>query len=194
MRGIGTEYFVTGVNPRLSPARFYEAHDLILQAWTKPGPFRYTGRHYEFEYVNLWPRPVQQPHPPVWIPSQGSVETIEWCAHPDPKYTYLQTFSPISLAKKCFAKYREVAVRHGYASTPMQLGWAVPIYVAETDAKARSDFKLHVENFFNRFLRYSFETRLPPGYSSIDSTKTLIEQKFKVRAAIARSRTSSISA
>jgi alkanesulfonate monooxygenase SsuD/methylene tetrahydromethanopterin reductase-like flavin-dependent oxidoreductase (luciferase family) len=182
VRGIGTEYFATGTNPSLSHARFYEAHDLILEAWTRPGPFRYAGRHYEFEYVNVWPRPVQQPHPPVWIPSQGSVETIEWCAHPDRKYTYLQTFSPLALAKKGFDKYREVADRHGYTSTPSQLGWAVPIYVAETDSKARAEFKPHVENFFNRFLRHSFETRLPPGYSSIASTKALIEQKFKIRS------------
>ena len=80
VRGIGTEYFASGVNPTHSHERYYEAHELILRAWTEVGPFRYHGRHYQFDYVNLWPRPLQQPHPPVWIPSQGSSETIEWCA------------------------------------------------------------------------------------------------------------------
>ena len=28
--------------------------------------------------VAIWPRPVQQPHPPVWVPVTGSKETIEW--------------------------------------------------------------------------------------------------------------------
>src|SRR4029453_12740198 len=70
VRGIGSEYFASGVNPTHSHERFYEAHELILRAWTEEAPFRYHGRHYQFDYVNLWPKPLQQPHPPVWIPSQ----------------------------------------------------------------------------------------------------------------------------
>ena len=181
VRGIGTEYYASGANPSLSHARYYEAHDLIIKAWTQPGPFRYAGRHYEFEYVNIWPRPVQQPHPPVWIPSQGSSETVEWCAHPDRKYTYLQTFSPVAMAKKGFDLYRKVAEQAGYTASASQMGWALPIYVAETDAKAHAEVKEHAENFFNRFLRYPLEARLPPGYTSVASTKALIEHKFKLR-------------
>ena len=112
VRGIGTEYFASGVNPP-SHGRYYEAHELILRAWTEVGPFRYHGRHYQFDYVNLWPRPLQQPHPPVWIPSQGSSETVEWCASAKRKYTYLQTFSPVKSAKKAFDLYRQVAERDG---------------------------------------------------------------------------------
>jgi alkanesulfonate monooxygenase SsuD/methylene tetrahydromethanopterin reductase-like flavin-dependent oxidoreductase (luciferase family) len=182
VRGIGSEYYASSVNPTLSHARFYEAHELILRAWTQIGPFRYQGRHYEFEYVNLWPRPLQQPHPPVWIPSQGSSETIEWAAAAERKYTYLQTFSPIKAAQKGFDMYRAVAERHGYTSQPSQLGWAVPIYVAETDEIARREIQPHIEAFFNKFLRFPIEMRLPPGYSSIASTKALIEAKFAIRA------------
>ncbi len=181
VRGIGTEYYASASNPSLSHARYYEAHDLILRAWTERGPFRYTGRHYEFDYVNIWPRPVQQPHPPVWIPSQGSTETVDWCAHPDRRYTYLQTFSPLASAKKGFDRYREQANMHGYEASPEQLGWALPMYVAETDEQARREVKVHAENFFNKFLHYPLEARLPPGYTSIAGTKALIENKFKLR-------------
>ena len=182
VRGIGSEYHASGVNPTLSHGRFYEAHELILRAWTETGPFRHHGRHYQFEYVNLWPRPLQQPHPPVWIPSQGSAETIAWTAAAARKYTYLQTFSPLRTAQKAADLYREVARREGYEAQPSQLGWAVPIYVAETDAVARRELKPHIEAFFNRFLRFPLEMRLPPGYSSIASTKALIETKFALRA------------
>ncbi|MFT8244304.1 LLM class flavin-dependent oxidoreductase [Roseomonas sp. BN140053] len=182
VRGIGSEYHASGVNPTLSHERFYEAHELILRAWTEREPFRFAGRHYEFEHVSLWPRPVQQPHPPVWIPSQGSTETIEWTAAAARKYTYLQTFSPIKVATKAFDAYREVARKDGYESQPSQLGWAVPIYVAETDEIARRELKPHVEAFFNRFLRFPMEMRMPPGYSSVRSTKALIESKFAARS------------
>ena len=89
VRGIGCEYYSMGVNPTYSNERFREAHDLIIKSWTDPGPFRWEGKHYEVRYVNVWPRPLQKPHPPIWIPGFGSKETIEWCAHPDRKYTYL---------------------------------------------------------------------------------------------------------
>src|SRR3712207_2428774 len=153
VRGIGSEYFASAVNPTHSHGRYYEAHELILRAWTEEGPFRFRGRHYEFDYVNLWPRPLQQPHPPVWIPSQGSSETIEWTAAAERKYTYLQTFSPIKAAQKGFDMYRAVAERHGYTSQPSQLGWAVPIYVAQTDEIAHRDIQPHIEAFFNKVLR-----------------------------------------
>ncbi|MCC2095273.1 MAG: LLM class flavin-dependent oxidoreductase [Hyphomicrobiales bacterium] len=182
VRGIGSEYFAFGVDPTLSHERFYEAHELIIKAWTQPGPFPYHGKHYRFDYVNLWPRPLQQPHPPIWIPSQGSIETIEWCAAPERKYTYLQTFSPAALAEKNFATYREIAERNGYKAADSQLGWAVPTYVSETDEKAREELKPHVEAFFNYLLRFPIEMRMPPGYSSIKSTKALIEAKFAVRS------------
>jgi alkanesulfonate monooxygenase SsuD/methylene tetrahydromethanopterin reductase-like flavin-dependent oxidoreductase (luciferase family) len=182
VRGIGTEYFATGVNPTLSHERYYEAHELILRAWTETGPFRYHGRHYQFEYVNLWPRPVQRPHPPVWVPSQGSTETVEWAAHPARKYTYLQSFSPLRLAKKAHDLYREVAERHGYEAAPGQLGWSTPIYVAETDEIARREYQPHIETFFQKFLHHPLEMRLPPGYSSIASTKSLIANKYAMRA------------
>ena len=44
VRGIGTEYFASGVNPTFSHERYYEAHELILRAWTETGPFRYHGK------------------------------------------------------------------------------------------------------------------------------------------------------
>jgi alkanesulfonate monooxygenase SsuD/methylene tetrahydromethanopterin reductase-like flavin-dependent oxidoreductase (luciferase family) len=180
VRGIGSEYFASGVNPTLSHARFYEAHDLILRAWTETGPFKFHGRHYSFDYVNVWPRPVQQPHPPVWFPSQGSAETIEWTAKR--RYTYLQTFSPMATAKKAADLYWEHADRAGYEPSPDQMGWAVPVYVGASDESARRDLQPHIETFFNKFLKFPIEMRLPPGYSSVKSTKALIASKFAARS------------
>ena len=177
VRGIGVEYHSTGANPAKSHARFHEAHDLILQAWTRTGPFAFEGKHYQFQYVNLWPRPYQQPHPPVWIPSQGSSETIEWASHPDRKYTYLQTFSPVSAVKRFHTQYKETAARYGYQASPDKLGWALPVYVSDSDEAARREAKPHVEAMFNKFLRMPQEYLLPPGYTSVASMKRLRQAK-----------------
>ena len=115
VRGIGTEYHATGLNPVFSHDRFHDAHDLIVQAWTRPGPFEFESENYNFRYVNLWPRPYQRPHPPIWIPSQGSAETIDWAAHPTRKYPFLVTFS----AQDLVARYLN-AIATGRANTAMK--------------------------------------------------------------------------
>jgi alkanesulfonate monooxygenase SsuD/methylene tetrahydromethanopterin reductase-like flavin-dependent oxidoreductase (luciferase family) len=167
VRGIGAEYHSMGINPAESQERFAEAHDLIIRAWTQPGPFAYEGKHYHFNYVNPWPRPYQSPHPPIWVPSQGSASTIRWTAQM--RYTYCQTLSPIATVARFFQMYREEAEKAGYQATPDQLAWSNSIYVAETDAKAMKEAKPHLEALANQFLKMPAEMLLPPGYTNIDS-------------------------
>jgi alkanesulfonate monooxygenase SsuD/methylene tetrahydromethanopterin reductase-like flavin-dependent oxidoreductase (luciferase family) len=178
VRGIGSEYHTFGVNPTLSHERFHEAHDLIIRAWTEPGPFEFFGRHYHFQYVNTWPRPFQQPHPPVWIPSQGSRETIEFAAAR--RYTYLQTFSPIKSVARYLGMYKEVARGLGYEAPASQLGWSVPVYVGETDDSALAEAAPHFEALRNRFLKKPLEMLLPPGYSSRESMKAIALAKNSI--------------
>ena len=72
--------FAYGQNPSLLRERYHEAHDLVVRAWTEPDTFAFNGRFNQQRYVNIWPRPMQKPHPPIWIPGGGSVETWQWCA------------------------------------------------------------------------------------------------------------------
>src|SRR5207244_5301655 len=65
VRGLGQESLATNVNPAYNRERFDEAHDVIVKAWTTPGPFRWAGRHYEYRVVNPWMRALQKPHPPI---------------------------------------------------------------------------------------------------------------------------------
>ena len=180
VRGIGAEYHAWSSNPADSHERFHEAHDLILRAWTETGPFAFEGKHYQFEYVNLWPRPYQTPRPPIWIPSQGSSETIEWASHPDRRYTYLQTFTPVAMLARYMQMYKDMAAEHGYEATEDQLGWSVPLYVAETDEIARREAKPHIENFLNKFLRMPKEMLLPPGYLSLKSMLGVMKAKSAI--------------
>lgn len=180
VRGIGAEYHTFGVNPTFSHDRFHEAHDLIVRAWTETGPFAFQGRHYNVQYVNLWPRPFQKPHPPIWIPSQGSKETIDWAAHPDRRYTYLQTFSPAKVVQRYLKLYRDTCKGFGYDAEDRQLGWAVPVYVAKTDEAARSEARPHFEAFRNVFVRMPIEMLLPPGYTSRESLKNVMKAKAEM--------------
>jgi alkanesulfonate monooxygenase SsuD/methylene tetrahydromethanopterin reductase-like flavin-dependent oxidoreductase (luciferase family) len=180
VRGIGAEYHSTGVNPAFSHERFHEAHDLIIKAWTTVGPFEFEGNHFRNRYVNLWPRPYQTPHPPVWIPSMGSRETINWASAPERKYPFLVTFSSEAAVVRYLNMYRDTAQGHGYTAEGSQLGWAVPLYVADTDARAREEAKAGIETLFNNFLPMPWEMLLPPGYTSNASLKATM----KIRTAL----------
>jgi alkanesulfonate monooxygenase SsuD/methylene tetrahydromethanopterin reductase-like flavin-dependent oxidoreductase (luciferase family) len=180
VRGIGAEYHSTGVNPYFSHERFHEAHDLIIQAWTKPGPFPFEGRHYNIRYVNLWPRVYQQPHPPIWIPSQGSSETVVWAADPARKYPFLVTFSSTDLVVRYLNTYRDQARKFGYEPEAGQFGWACPVYVADTDERARAEAGRAIETLFNNYLRMPMEMLIPPGYTSQSSMKNFMKMRTNV--------------
>ena len=64
--------FCYGANPGHIREKYMEADDLIIKAWTSEEMFSYNGRFNQLRYVNIWPHPLQKPHPPVWIPGGGS--------------------------------------------------------------------------------------------------------------------------
>jgi alkanesulfonate monooxygenase SsuD/methylene tetrahydromethanopterin reductase-like flavin-dependent oxidoreductase (luciferase family) len=106
----------------------------------------------------------------------GSRETIDWASAPERKYPFLVTFSSQDAVVRYLKMYREVAQRqHGYEASGSQLGWAAPIYVADTDERAREEAKAGIESLFNNFLPMPWEMLLPPGYTSISSLKATMK-------------------
>jgi len=179
VRGVGTEYFSMGANPVHSLERHKEAAELVVRAWTETGPFSFEGKHFHLEYVNLWPRPFQKPHPPIWCPSQGSLETIEWAAHPDRKFVYLQNYSPRESVGRYLDMYRDIALRkYGYEASSDRIGWGAPVYVGETDEQAVNEARPHIEALFNVLLPKATELMFfPPGYMSPESLTHILKHK-----------------
>ena len=93
VRGAGSEQFFNNANPAYNREMFNEAHDFIVQAWTRPGPWRYEGKHFHYRHVNPWALPYQKPHPPMWIPGTLSPETVQWCA--EHRYPYIGLGTPL---------------------------------------------------------------------------------------------------
>lgn len=178
VRGVGGEYKSFSIDPNTSLDRFREAHDLIVQAWSEPGPFVFRSEHYEFLYVNPWPRPLQQPHPPIWIPSQGSTETIQWSA--ERHYTILQTYNPLANIQRVFDRYRACAHELGYEPELSQLGWMLPVYVGATDEQAHEEAKPHFEYFSQRLQGLGQKRMMggfPPGYVTEQSMADMLARK-----------------
>ncbi len=170
--GGGPEYFAYQIDPTTAREKFREALDLILKAWTHPGPFQWHSKHYFFRYVNPWPRPLQLPHPPIWIPGVGSAETIELVAQR--RFSYMGIpYYHLDVFRRVFGQFRDACARAGYEPHPEQMGWGVPIYVAETDAQARREYEPHLWYFVRNLLKNIGLT--PPGYTSVKSAAAILK-------------------
>ena len=179
--GGGPEYFSSGINPTHARDMFREAHDLIIRSWTEPGPFRFFSKHYKLNYVNPWPRPIQQPHPPIWIPGVGSLETMEFVAKRHYSYMGIPYFH-IDVFNRTFNLFREACAREGYEPSAEQLGWPIPIYVAETDEQARREFEPSLWYFAKKLLKGI--DIAPPGYTSVKSVLAITKNQDKFLLAI----------
>ncbi len=134
VRGGGQEQLSAGVNPAFNRERFVEAHDLVVKAWTQPGPFRHEGTHYQHRVVNPWAVPLQKPYPRVWIPGVISKETVIWTAQQ--RYPYIALNTSIEDTKKIWALYDQTAAECGYESGPENRGYLARIHVADDEATA----------------------------------------------------------
>src|SRR5215467_5146248 len=144
--------FAYGQNPSLLRQRYLEAHDLVLRAWTEAETFAWNGRFNQQRYVNIWPRPVQRPHPPVWIPGGGSVETWRWCAEMDYVYAYLSYFG-YKAGRATMQGFWDEMARLGKDRNPYRAGFLQFVGVAENRAEAMRRYREPAEYFYGRCLR-----------------------------------------
>ena len=143
--------------------RYLEAHDLVLRAWTEPDTFAFNGRFNQQRYVNIWPRPVQKPHPPIWIPGGGSVETWQWCAQMDYVYAYLSYFG-YKDGRATMQGFWDEMARLGKDRNPYRAGFLQFVGVAESREEAMRLYKEPAEYFYGRCLRVDPRWAMPPGY------------------------------
>jgi alkanesulfonate monooxygenase SsuD/methylene tetrahydromethanopterin reductase-like flavin-dependent oxidoreductase (luciferase family) len=160
-----------GQIPSLTREKYQEAHDLIIKAWTTREPFAFNGRYNKLRHVNIWPRPIQQPHPPVHIPGGGSVETYDFCIDNTYSYSYL-SFSGYLRAQALMSGYWKRVEERGVDKSPFRAGFAQTILVADTDEDAERLYSEHVSYFYNRCLHVYPGFADAPGYRTIKTIQT----------------------
>ena len=157
--------FAFGQNPSTLRDRYYEAHDLVLRAWTETDTFAFNGRFNQQRYVNIWPRPVQKPHPPIWIPGGGSIETWRWCAEMDHVYAYLSYFGYQAGQVTMDGFWAEMD-RLGKDRNPYRAGFLQFVGVAESREEAYRLYRETAEYFYGRCLHVDPRFAGAPGYTS----------------------------
>ena len=173
--------YAYGTNPSQLRERYHEAHDLILRAWTEKETFAFNGRFNQQRYVNIWPRPIQQPHPPIWIPGAGSVETWQWAAEMDYVFCYLSYYG-YQMARNVMKGFWEEMARLGKDRNPYRAGFAQVVGVAESREQALELYTAPAEYFYGRCLHVDVRFASPPGYVTEATQRAGIESQIKMAA------------
>jgi alkanesulfonate monooxygenase SsuD/methylene tetrahydromethanopterin reductase-like flavin-dependent oxidoreductase (luciferase family) len=170
IRGTGSEQLFNNANPAFNREYFDEAHNLIVATWTRPGPFRWEGKHFHYRFINPWVLPLQKPHPPIWIPGLISTETVLWSAQH--RYPYVALATELKPTLDLFNYYGKIAAECGYQAGPENFGYLQAVVVADTDEKAY-ELGRHFMfgGGFSNFARP--EWMFPPGYNSKDAIRRL---------------------
>ncbi|MDH4147985.1 MAG: LLM class flavin-dependent oxidoreductase [Acidimicrobiia bacterium] len=173
VRGAGSEQFFNNANPAYNREMFEEAWEFIMQAWTRPGPWRYEGKHFHYRHVNPWVLPYQKPTPPTMIPGVLSPETVRWAAGKSLPYIGLGT--SLGPTADLWDIYADVAADAGYQAGPENFGYLIPTFVADTDEKAQELGKGFIYGGGQTVFSQPQYT-LPPGYNSKDAIRRLSKQ------------------
>jgi alkanesulfonate monooxygenase SsuD/methylene tetrahydromethanopterin reductase-like flavin-dependent oxidoreductase (luciferase family) len=176
--------YAYGQNPSMLRERYREAHDLVVRAWTERDTFAFNGRFNQQRYVNVWPRPIQQPHPPIWIPGGGSVETWQWCAEMDYVYSYLSYYGYKAGRATVDGFWKEMA-RLGKDRNPYRAGFLQFVGVAESREEAMKLYAEPAEYFYGRCLHVGAKYATPPGYSSEATQRAGIQSQVAQAAGAA---------
>ncbi len=147
-RGIPREYQVHNVPLNESRERFEEAFDIVTRAWSED-VFSYEGKYWSYKDVALWPRPIQQPRPPIMIPIVGSRESIEFAAKHDLGIT--PGLAGGGLRDDIIRHYARSLAASGHRITPNHLSLALNAYVADSKAQAVKEVAPY-HLYFNRTL------------------------------------------
>jgi alkanesulfonate monooxygenase SsuD/methylene tetrahydromethanopterin reductase-like flavin-dependent oxidoreductase (luciferase family) len=173
--------YAYSINPSMLRQRYLEAHDLVRQAWSRDEVFSFNGRFNQLRYVNAWPKPLQKPNPPIWIPGGGSVETWQWCGAQDYVYCYVSYYGHVGAAATLRGYWNEMA-KQGKDRNPFRAGLLQFVGVAETTAEALKLYREPAEYFYGRSLHVDPRYATPPGYVTEATQRMKMTSQVKIAA------------
>jgi probable F420-dependent oxidoreductase len=139
------EFALYGVELEKRGARFEEQLAIMKGLWTKDR-VQFQGAYYSME-GRLEPRPVQKPHPPVWIGGWGDI-TLRRAA------TLADNWIPGPTAdlKRLLAGKQQFLERRRAAGLPAPTEWPLTrdVIIADTDAEARALAEEHIMVAYRR--------------------------------------------
>jgi alkanesulfonate monooxygenase SsuD/methylene tetrahydromethanopterin reductase-like flavin-dependent oxidoreductase (luciferase family) len=143
------EFEAFGVPPQESASRFRETVEIVLSAWTEDR-LQFAGRHFRFDGIEVLPKPLQRPHPPVWM-AASSEGAIDWAAGRGFSILMDPHSSPAEIGRKR-RHYAEKLAAAGFAEVGRDIPIARLVAVARTAAAAAKVARGGAEWIVNSYL------------------------------------------
>jgi alkanesulfonate monooxygenase SsuD/methylene tetrahydromethanopterin reductase-like flavin-dependent oxidoreductase (luciferase family) len=176
VRGVPYELFSSNCNPTETSERLWESISLMQKAWTThDGPFNYEGRWVHKRQVNVWPRPYQDPHMPIWM--TGGSDVNHAIRSVENGFTFTMFLTPTAGMKKMFTGVRENLKKKGLPKPADDLFAFMPLVaVGETEEEALKFIKQVFWYVTNNKTEPQF--RAPPGYVETELYANFLSGKF----------------
>jgi natural product biosynthesis luciferase-like monooxygenase protein len=117
--------------------RFRENLDVILKAWSEP-VLNYQGRFHEYRGVEVWPRPLQQPYPTVWIAATATVESFEFAGRQGFHMMLIPFLHEVEELRPKVEAYLAARRAAGHDPPTARVLGVYHAYVGESSAEARA--------------------------------------------------------
>lgn len=185
VRGVPDQVLPANSNPVRMNEREFEALDMIIKAWTShDGPVSFEGRFFHARQINIWPRPYQTPHPPIWISTTSPGGAARVGERGYVQATFLTGFDG---TKQIFDSYRNAWRKAGHGKTvPLdRLAYAALVFTGETEAEAHAGAE--------KLLWYITSNKVPPhianppGYVPVEAGIKVLRGAEHPLAAFAKS-------
>jgi alkanesulfonate monooxygenase SsuD/methylene tetrahydromethanopterin reductase-like flavin-dependent oxidoreductase (luciferase family) len=171
IKGVPYEFPCSNQNPVTVMDKFWEAHDFILKAMTShDAPFSWEGEFFHYRQVNIWPRPWQQPHPPIWS-AAGSLGNARMLGE---RGYVMAVLGSGYKTRPLYDAYREGYMSKGRpAPAADRLAYLGLVAVAANEAEARRRGELLAGYLRSGGIVWP-PFRNPPGYLSVEENAAIL--------------------
>lgn len=133
-----------------SRERFEEGIEIVKRLWTEDRVTHH-GRFHDLEDIHLTPRPVQRPHPPIWIAAVLTPESFIWAGRNGYHLMCVPYAGSVERTGEMLQRYRAAWEEAGHSPGACQVQVSIHVCVADTHAKAMETFKPRIERYIEVF-------------------------------------------
>ena len=142
---IATHFQGYGVDQEEARERFVEGLEMVLGMWTEEN-FSHSGKYHKADGITLSPKPIQRPHPPVYIAS-NSADTFTLVGQLGHNILVAPTIVATQGALSGLETYRAELDQNGHDPAERDVNVTVHVNVAENEQAARSAFEKTINNY-----------------------------------------------
>jgi alkanesulfonate monooxygenase SsuD/methylene tetrahydromethanopterin reductase-like flavin-dependent oxidoreductase (luciferase family) len=121
-----------------SRARYEHGIEAVVKLWTQQD-VTHQDPFYQFGPITSSPRPVQVPHPPVFVAAVGTPQSFEWAGRQGHGLMIVPYLSDFADVQRNVRLYRETFAAHHPDRPPRRIQMSFHYHVAETDAQAQAE-------------------------------------------------------